>query len=609
MKRTIKTGLFLLFLFVLLIDSGAAVPDAFGRVMVVDNGRIMPLDSYARILLRRFSGRQSLPGRSATDWLAGVLFHPEAMVDDAVFLIDHPEVFNALGLVGEKRERLSFRNLEPVLPRLSQLARSAYIQESARPSLVEAGLIQLYKHVHQFVTLRDSFVWLLPHEDFRVTTVENRDLLGMSEITDVLAFADLYPHRLLLQELQPEKELAAQQELKDLARRFRAWQAVLDRSGLPLLPGAHADDAWLPLNAALNEEHPFHAGLDHWRQALSAYRDGRQTAFDEHIQAFNRLVASHPVAASAQSRVRVEAFYNHLDAFFWSRVMYGGALVLLLLSFLFSPFALRRASLLLILIGFTIQTLGLVLRFLITFRSPVTNLYETFVFVAWAAVLLGLFLGLRRHLPLCLTSSGASGLVFLLIAARFGSGDTLGQLVAVLNSNWWLSVHVITITAGYAGCVVAGIIGHVYIVQSLSGKQAKGSLDHIQRTLYATLIFGLLFTFVGTVMGGIWADQSWGRFWGWDPKENGALVIILWVAIILHARLARLIGPFGVAAGAVGAIIMVVLAWLGVNLLGVGMHSYGFTSGIARGLIVYVVLEILFLLLAAQVTFFKRRTS
>jgi ABC-type transport system involved in cytochrome c biogenesis permease subunit len=545
MKRTSACLVFLLVWAGFSAGLAADVPDSFRQVMMVENGRVMPVDTYARILLRRFSGRQSLGDRSASAWLADLLFHPENTRDEPVFLIDHPDLFNALGLVGEKRGRVSFRALEPVLSRLSELARSASRLEPARRSLVENGLLQLYEHVYQYYVLRESFLWLLP---------------------------------------QGETGAPGSQKPSEF--------------GLPLLPGDHADEAWQPLNAAMGAEHPFHAGVELWRRAMTAYREGRYGAFGEHIGVFNRLVAGHPVAGVLQDRVAAEVFYNRLDPFFWGRLAYGLTLVMLLLSFLVWPLFLRRFGLVLLAVGFVLHTLGLVLRFLVSFRSPVTNLYETYVFVAWAAVLLGFLLGIRRHLELCLATSGASGLVFLMIAARFANGDTLGQLVAVLNSNWWLSVHVITISAGYAGCVVAGIIGHVYIGQTLVGRPKAETMVHTMRMLYGTLIFGLFFTFLGTVMGGIWADQSWGRFWGWDPKENGALVIILWVAVILHARLARMIGPFGVAAGAVGAIIMVVLAWFGVNLLGVGMHAYGFTSGIARGLILFVTLEILFLVAA-----------
>ncbi len=123
-------------------------------------------------------------------------------------------------------------------------------------------------------------------------------------------------------------------------------------------------------------------------------------------------------------------------------------------------------------------------------------------------------------------------------------------------------------------------------------------LNSTYRNLVGTLLFGLMMTFLGTMLGGIWADQSWGRFWGWDPKENGALLIVIWCAMIFHARVAKMIGPLGMAVGSVLGIIVVMWAWFGVNLLSIGLHSYGFTSGAANNLIIYVVCELLFLIVS-----------
>ncbi len=119
--------------------------------------------------------------------------------------------------------------------------------------------------------------------------------------------------------------------------------------------------------------------------------------------------------------------------------------------------------------------------------------------------------------------------------------------------------------------------------------------------MIGALGFGLMMSFLGTTLGGIWADESWGRFWGWDPKENGALLIVLWCAILFHAKVGRFIGPLGVAAGSVLGIIVVMWAWFGVNLLSIGLHSYGFTSGVAVGLLAYVIGEIVFLSLCVPI--------
>jgi ABC-type transport system involved in cytochrome c biogenesis permease subunit len=133
----------------------------------------------------------------------------------------------------------------------------------------------------------------------------------------------------------------------------------------------------------------------------------------------------------------------------------------------------------------------------------------------------------------------------------------------------------------------------VYLLQAVFKKDKK-LLESTYYTLAGMLGLALTLTFLGTNLGGIWADQSWGRFWGWDPKENGALMIVLWTAMLFHARIAQWIGPKGLAVGAVLGTIVVVWAWFGVNLLSIGLHSYGFTAGVATSVAVYVVCEIIF---------------
>ena len=151
------------------------------------------------------------------------------------------------------------------------------------------------------------------------------------------------------------------------------------------------------------------------------------------------------------------------------------------------------------------------------------------------------------------------------------------MLRAVLDTNFWLATHVVTITIGYSGTFLAGAIAIVYALR----RQFAPRLDPVTtRNLvsmaYGIIAFSLLFSFVGTVLGGIWADQSWGRFWGWDPKENGALLIVLWNAIILHARWGGYARERGIMAMAIFGNVITSLSWFGVNMLGVGLHSYGF---------------------------------
>ena len=172
------------------------------------------------------------------------------------------------------------------------------------------------------------------------------------------------------------------------------------------------------------------------------------------------------------------------------------------------------------------------------------------------------------------------------------AGDTLEVMQAVLNSNFWLATHVTTITTGYGTSLFAGLLGHVYLFQVIKDPSNTKYLKTINGNMFGATIFALFFTLFGTILGGIWADQSWGRFWGWDPKENGALLIVMWQIMMLHMRIAGYVKPIGFALGMIMNNIVVVLAWFGVNLLSVGLHSYGFSTGIARNLVLFIVFEL-----------------
>ena len=257
------------------------------------------------------------------------------------------------------------------------------------------------------------------------------------------------------------------------------------------------------------------------------------------------------------------------------------------------------ALLYIFLTGFAIHVMGIVSRIIIMQRPPVTSLYETFPFVAAISILAALFIERFNKRGIGLLTASMLGVILLHIANRYAAeGDTMRMLVAVLDSNFWLSTHVVTVTIGYSACLLAGAIGHVWLIRALipCGADKPERLKEIAKMIYGTLCFGLLFSFIGTVLGGIWADQSWGRFWGWDPKENGALLIVIWCIILLHAKHWGYIRNLGIAQGSIFGAIVVALAWFGVNLLNVGLHSYGFTDGAANKLFAYCGGELLFML-------------
>jgi ABC-type transport system involved in cytochrome c biogenesis permease subunit len=169
---------------------------------------------------------------------------------------------------------------------------------------------------------------------------------------------------------------------------------------------------------------------------------------------------------------------------------------------------------------------------------------------------------------------------------------------AVLDTNGWLATHVVCVTLGYASTFLAGFLALTYIVRgAFTPSLDRDTARSLARMVYGIVCFATLFSFVGTILGGIWADQSWGRFWGWDPKENGALLIVLWNAIILHARWGGLVRQRGLMVLAVFGNVVTSWSWFGVNMLGIGLHSYGFMDSAFPWLIAFGASQLVFIMI------------
>jgi ABC-type transport system involved in cytochrome c biogenesis permease subunit len=178
-------------------------------------------------------------------------------------------------------------------------------------------------------------------------------------------------------------------------------------------------------------------------------------------------------------------------------------------------------------------------------------------------------------------------------------GDTMEMLQAVLDTNLWLATHVVCITMGYVAMFVAGILAILYVLRGVLDRRFdKKTASSISSMIYGVTCFAVIFSFVGTMLGGIWADQSWGRFWGWDPKENGALLIVIWSAIALHSRWGGLAKDRGIAALAIGGNIVTAWSWFGTNLLQEGLHSYGFSDSGFLWLMRFIGLQLFFVAIA-----------
>src|SRR6185437_11565515 len=248
-----------------------------------------------------------------------------------------------------------------------------------------------------------------------------------------------------------------------------------------------------------------------------------------------------------------------------------------------------RTAAYLLMLSVLVTMTGIIFRMVLIGRPPVINLYSSATFIAWGAPVLGLILErFWRNSIGVVVGSVISGMCLIVAHYLSLERDTLEMLRAVLDTNFWLATHVVIVTLGYASTFVAGFLGIVYVVLGFftdrlpkvlspdgaaAANPTKGDSfgKTLTRMIYGIVCFATLFSFVGTVLGGLWADYSWGRFWGWDPKENGALIIVLWNALILHLRWGGMIRERGLATSAVIGNIVTSWSWFGVNMLGIGL--------------------------------------
>lgn len=582
--------------------------ETFKRIPILNQGRIKPLDTYAESFLILLSGKKRYEKETATQWFARFLFAPRTTFKDKVFLINNPEIPEALQIEPDKKRRYSYQQLEPGYAKLQELAMSADAIEPKNRSVVEAELLRVFVNLRLYVQLSGAFSYGFQHPDFTITTPEVIEALELPKDKSEYSFFDMLEKAELLQKIteplekKPEASwTAADKVLLGLVNGLYFWTQHYADCPLGIIPTKqHEDESWMSPMDTINIgyfEPDYRLEVKSIRDMTLAYWSGSQLEFDLAAKSFLDSVAKRlsPKEKNAVQKFPLELLYNKLNLFAWAELFYALTFILFLFSLMSDRKWMYRAAVFCAAAGFIPHLAALVLRILIMSRPPVSNLYETFIFVGLISVVLGGILEMVNKNWLGLVVSGISGMVALFIAGKFSSdGDTMQMLVAVLNSNFWLSTHVTSITIGYAGCCVAGIMGHIYILQAMSKPNDKKRLDVTFNNMIGVIGFGLTMTLLGTALGGIWADQSWGRFWGWDPKENGALLIVIWCAILLHARISKLINPLGMAVGSVFLLIVVMWAWFGVNLLSVGLHSYGFTSGLANTLALYVIVEITF---------------
>lgn len=575
-------------------------------IPVLHDGRIKPLDTFARVNLLLFNGKSSLKGTSALEWLTETLFRPDLGETRKIFNIENPEVVTALSLKQVPKHRYSYNEVSQAMRKILPNIRKLHDKDRKEKTLAQNQLEQLYFKILRYNDLSKSATLILP--DFEIRSEKTAKKLALPANQKLTYLAVQRKRREIsklaerIRKIDPTKQNAEEKEIFNLSNRIDWISQDGNSQMLRLIPPlwGESEKLWHSLWGIImvGKGSPKSARyLKAWEKLARAYRKGDATEWEQASQEVNNISQELSAPVARGGAISLEVVYNKLDPFTWSLAIYIFSFIALGLSWMFWPERLRKAAYVLLIVGGSVQLIGMIMRFIIMLRSPVATLYESIIFTAMIAVIIGLAVEFRRKNGMGILIGSISGAIIQFISLGYAAdGDSMGMLAAVLNTNFWLAVHVTTIMIGYAACIVGGVLGHVYLVVRFLKPDDEMRLDQLYRNMLGIALVALFFTLLGTVTGGIWADQSWGRFWGWDPKENGALLIVLWLLWLMHGRLANYIKAPGYAAGMILNNIIVAVAWFGVNLLDIGLHSYGFAGNVAINLVMFSVAELLFAL-------------
>jgi len=531
------------------------------------------LSTELQALLEKRPVRLTGGAIGSVDWLIEVSFRAPIARHLPTFRVEHPNVLKRVGGNPEKSLYVSWDGILKNSAELSKAAEQARGRAQADRDSEDRALLQLESAARQYATLSMTFIPgdlpadVTPRREYGAWIAAlNRALTEMNASTTGKAF-------------DPE----LQKTVKTFVERYQDFER---EGAIGLMPPkeeaslARWDNLGASLLGVIKDQKAHRAGLaedgiiTRYADFSMAWREGK----DDDCSRLSSAIAASlkgPWSAKAES----EAWFGRMQPFYWLLIAYAITVLMVFASWLTSSENLRAWAYRLLVACFVLHTLALGYRMWLHGRPPVTNLYSSGIFVAWGSVAIGILIERVWKNGIGAAATGICGFVSLIVAHNLGlSGeDNLESVRAVLDSNFWLSTHVTTVTLGYSATFVAGLLGALHLALRAFKKDYHWG-DSVARAAYAILAFAVLASFIGTMLGGIWADQSWGRFWGWDPKENGAILIVLWCAICLHARWGGLVRREGLMQLLVFGNMVTAWSWFGTNLLGVGLHSYGFTE-------------------------------
>jgi ABC-type transport system involved in cytochrome c biogenesis permease subunit len=545
---------FILFLLAFFVLTGSVHAQDFDfhyfqQLPVVQDGRVKPIGHAAQLTLQKISG-DKVSLAQADQWLAGILFDPIGAETQKIFRIHEKNLLHVLKL-NDADQPFDFLQLNAAFIEQADLILSLRQTDPKDLSQDQQDLLDLYAQVSYFEQLKGSMTLLLP--------------LKAEEGQTPQRFTDLYfnnENKKIVSILLPE------------GKNNQSFRVIPDTKTNAIL--------WLtPWQSFLSNKSSSQI-LDLWSELAKAYITQDTAAWYDISKQLYKATLVQAKDPTLSFRLKTELAYLKFQPYKVSLALYLVGLICLLLFK-------RPLGMAILAAGLAAHGIGLLCRMIILQRPPVSDLYESILFVGAILMAGSLVYAWKKKDSVILIAGTCLAIILHVVGLAMSdeSIDTLKVLQAVLDTKFWLSTHVIIITTGYAFCLMTAMFAHYCLYIFPISKK-------IFSRLHALALISLVFICTGTLLGGIWADQSWGRFWGWDPKENGALLIAVWLIWLVHGRISRQISDFYFVLGLAALSLIVSLSWIGINLLGVGLHSYGFMQGSINSLLILFGIEIAF---------------
>ena len=437
------------------------------------------------------------------------------------------------------------------------------------------------------------------------------------------------------------KKLPSQEIEAALETRFPLINRLADAGSLlKMLPGRHQSGEWYSLDAIVLKTYNSAAKNLQPIGNFTVYSDQQFEAIRQAYKAFQQLARTDPSPLASEEahhlghtlldayrsitgkefkeafgksltypslkQLELESLYYQLPLTEFALVFYLIASVLFILQLNLEGKLWLRWGFFFITIAFVLHTIVLALRCFILERPPVSNMFETVIYVPWIAVLVSLVFWTFFRNILLLIAAAVSALALLLLLQITNMNNHFENVQAVLDSQYWLTIHVLMIVGSYGVFILSGILGQIYLGYYLIKEQETQEMKGLAKAILHTMYLGIALLVPGTILGGVWAAESWGRFWDWDPKESWAFISCCVYLICVHAYIFHKIANFGLAVGAIVGLMTISFTWYGVNyILGTGLHSYGFGSGGEQYYYLFLVGELVFIAAAVVA---QRRT-